>query len=54
MCIPQLVEYIYQAVLQKNNSPTVVEIKGRVINADYYFYMQNNIIYSDIFDYEML
>lgn len=54
MCIPQLEEYIYQAVLQKNNSPTIVEIKSRVTNAYDYFYMQKSRIYSDVFDYEML
>lgn len=53
MCIPQLVEYNYYAVLQKNDSPTLVEIKGRVINADDDFYMQRNRIYSDIVDYEV-
>lgn len=30
-----------------------MEIKGKVINADDDFYMQNNRIYSDIVDYEM-
>lgn len=53
VCIPQLVEYNYYAVLQKNDSPTLVEIKGRVINADDDFYMQRNRIYSDIVDYEV-